>query len=129
VVRAVTSRNHRLCRASHAVLTRFLDACDVSVGHPLRKAVHVYAGAGAWRISNGKRYSKIRSAFYIAKGVIQISKSCASLKYIARPATRLAAPAALAVSDAPSSLYCPLHIQQFSLDPDPWPLGWTAPQQ
>ncbi len=63
---------------------------------------------------------------------------------LARPAACLAAPAALAVSDVPPprlavtpllaiahdqcSAYCPFSIQRFSLDPDPWPLGWTAPQ-
>ena len=35
----------------------------------------------------------------------------------------------LAIAHDQCSAYCPFSIQRFSLDPDPWPLGWTAPQQ
>jgi len=81
------------------------------------------------------------------KGPHTLAAQAGCSRVLARPAACLAAPAALAVSDvlpprrAPlpvtpllaiahdqCSAYCPFSIQRFSLDPDPWPLGWTAPQ-
>ncbi len=81
------------------------------------------------------------------KGPHTLAAQAGCRRVLARPAACLAAPAALAVRDvlpprrAPlpvtpllaiahgqCSAYCPFSIQRFSLDPDPWPLGWTAPQ-
>ena len=80
------------------------------------------------------------------KGPHTLAAQAGCSRVLARPAACLAAPAALAVSDvlppcrAPlpvmpllaiahdhCSAYCPFSIQRFGLDPDPWPLGWTAP--